>query len=222
MNDNGRDELDRALGDGLSALAPDVADPDVVLGGMRPQLRRARTRHRVTQVSSVVAVLLVFVGAAALASNRSTSGHVDVAAPSTSASPTTGRPHNSTTTVTTTPHTQTISPDRGSSATTVPVVVPPATTNGSHGSRGPGDGRTTTSVAQSGQHTYSSPGGSVTVNLHAGALALVSYQAAPGYTAEVHSTQADDVEVRFSKDGTEWRIRVRLDHGQLVPEISQH
>ena len=60
------------------------------------------------------------------------------------------------------------------------------------------------------------------MNLRSGALALVSYQAAPGYTAEVHSTQTDDIEVRFTKDGSEWRVRVRLDHGQLVPEISQH
>ncbi len=221
MNDNGRDDLDRALGDGLSALAPDVADPETVLGGMRPQLRRARTRHRVAQASTVLAVLLVFGSAAALVSNRNTSGHVNVAAPSTTASPPTSRPHNSTTTVTT-PHTDATAPDRGATITTIPVVVPPATTDGSHGSRGPGDGKTSTTVAQSGTHTYTSAGGSVTVNLRNGALTLVSYPAAAGYTAEVHSTQPDDVEVRFTKDGTEWRIRVRLDHGQLVREISQH
>jgi len=221
MNDNGRDDLDRALGDGLSGLAPDVGDPEVVLGGMRPRLRRARTRHRVMRVSSVAAVLLVLGSAAALASSRSRSGHVDVAAVSTSAPPTTGRVRNSTTTITA-PRTATTRPDFEGTATTLPVFNPPDTSSGSHGSRGPDDGESSTTVAPPALHTYSSAGGSVTVQLRNGVLALVSYRTTPGYIAEVHSTQTDDIELRFSKDGSDWRIRVRLEHGQVVPEISQH
>jgi hypothetical protein len=51
---------------------------------------------------------------------------------------------------------------------------------------------------------------------------LVSTSPAAGYTAEVHDSGPGGVEVRFSHGDTEWRIRVELGGGGLVPEITQH
>jgi hypothetical protein len=49
-----------------------------------------------------------------------------------------------------------------------------------------------------------------------GQLNLLSSPPASGYTAEVHSQKADDVEVRFSNGNQEVRIRVRVIDGQMV------
>ena len=47
-------------------------------------------------------------------------------------------------------------------------------------------------------------------------------QAASGYSEERHDTGPDRVEVRFTSNTTEWRIRVDLVNGQPVEQITQH
>jgi hypothetical protein len=223
MNDNSRDDLDRALGAGLSDLASDASDAETVLIALRPRLRRARTRHHLARASTVIAVLVVLSSAAAVAANRETTGHVDVAAPATSTSARGTRTHASTTT-TSAPSEPTSLPRRGrdSSPATSPAFAPPTSDDRSAADAHSSSPSTTTSAAPASVHTYSAPGGTLTVRYRSGALTLVSYHAATGYTAEVHSAQADDVEVRFSNDAHEYRIRVRVDHGRLMPEISEN
>jgi hypothetical protein len=53
-------------------------------------------------------------------------------------------------------------------------------------------------------------------------VSLVSSSPAPGFTAEVHDNGPSRVEVRFSNGQIEWRIRVDVVNGQLVPEITPH
>ena len=63
---------------------------------------------------------------------------------------------------------------------------------------------------------------SVTITFVGGRLKLDSYAAAAGYTAEVHTDTASEIEVRFSNDTShlQSRIRVRVKDGQLEPEIT--
>jgi hypothetical protein len=222
MNDNGRDDLDRALGSGLAGLAPDPGDPDAVLASLRPRLRRARTRHRVARASTLIAALVFLGSAAAVATNRGTTGHVSVAAPKTTTSSRGARTHASTTTASA-PRPTTSLPPRGtdSSSTTLRVVAPPASSDRSGPAAHSPSGSTTTVAPTASVHTYSSPGGTLTVRYRPGALTIVSYHATPGYTAEVSSAQPDDIEVRFSDDEHEFQIRVRVDNGKLVREISE-
>src|SRR5262249_55116467 len=96
----------------------------------------------------------------------------------------------------------------------------------------PGDGGSTpTSTPDAGpsptqpaptDHPCSSAGGSIAVHFEKGQVALVSSSPAPGYTASTQDNGPTRVEVRFSAGSTEWRIRVDVDNGQLVPDISSH
>ena len=81
---------------------------------------------------------------------------------------------------------------------------------------------TTAAPAAPSTKTYPSAGGSVTVKLENGALSIVSTNVASGYTEERHDTGPDRVEVRFTSDKTEWRIRVDLVNGEMVEETTQH
>jgi hypothetical protein len=100
----------------------------------------------------------------------------------------------------------------------------PGTTSGDNGPTGSTGSVTATSAAQAvpATQTFRSVGGSVTVKLENGALSIVSTQAAAGYSEERHDTGPDRVEVRFTNDTGEWRVRVDLVNGAMVPEISQH
>ena len=142
------------------------------------------------------------------------------------------------------PHatTTTVAPGNGASTTTitVPTIVPPGrgstpTTVDSHQSKGSGDnngvgdhggsgGETTTTTPSttvpSGDRTFTSAGGSVTIHYDGRALTLVSYHAASGYHAQVDSQKADDIEVQFRSSEQSWRIRIRIENGQVTPEIS--
>jgi hypothetical protein len=90
-----------------------------------------------------------------------------------------------------------------------------------NGHDGRGDGGAVTQVP-AGTQAFSSVGGSIVVAVNGSSLSLVSTSPAAGYTAEVHDSGPGRVEVRFSNGGTEWRIRVELGGGGLVPEITQH
>ena len=121
MNDEPHDPVDDALRSGLADLgrAARVDDADAVLGALRPRLQRARSRHRIAQVSVVVAgVLVVGSAAAALSSQGSRRSHVSVVV-----SPTTG-PDGRTGPPATQPTTTTIGPavTPGSSETTTTAL----------------------------------------------------------------------------------------------------
>jgi hypothetical protein len=133
-------------------------------------------------------------------------------------------------------------PDDGALTTTVPQ--PTVTTVDDHGSGGSGaDDTVPAPTADTGAATpgaspvpetvptsaptpttmsYSSAGGSIVVNFDGSSVSLASNSPAGGFTAEVHDNGPSRVEVRFTNGQTEWRIRVDVDNGALVPEISQH
>jgi cytoskeletal protein RodZ len=214
-----RDELDRALADGLGALAAPSPDADAALVALRPQMRRARARHRVMQVSLVTGVLVLVAGVAAVAANNgSNKDSVSIVAPPTSGStPHDSRPKTSTTTL---PHTTTtISGVPGRTPRTTPdtddagpTITTPATT--------PSATNPPPAAPEAEQHSYTAPGGTLTVRFADGRLSIVSYDARAGYTAEVHTDTADDVEVRFTRgSGGDSKIRVRVVDGNLQPEI---
>jgi hypothetical protein len=217
MTPEPRDELDRALAAGLGGLASDADDTDAVLSSMRPRLQRARTRRRLARAAVVLGAFIVM-GSAAFALTGPDADKVKVAVPSTTrpaavaststtraATTTVAPPTTHTTTVTTAP------PTPPAPHPTVPArggTPPPATV----------PSPTTTTIAPSDLRTYHSDGGTMTVRYSHGKLALVSYRAASGYTAEVHRNQPDDVEVRFSGPD-ERRIRIRVEQGDLSEEI---
>jgi hypothetical protein len=218
-----RDDLDRALSAGLADLAPAEPDAASALASMRPRLQRARTRHRVLQGSAVAAVVLVLGVGVALASPSDKRAQVQVTNPPTTQDPA-DRSRGTSTTLpdsTTLPASTTVpssslgvggsqgGPD-ATTPNTTPVTTPvtsPATTPSPTAAPDPGS-----------NHTYSYNGGRVVVRFQNGNVSLVSYTPAAGYTAIVHANKPDDVEVRFRKDDTETRVRVRVVDGRLQPE----
>jgi hypothetical protein len=200
------DELRRRLG----AAGPRPGDPDVTLGALRPRYRRAKRRHRaVLAAGSLVAVVAILgVGTAVFSADGSSPSNVRIPAANSSA------PSGETTT----------SSVPGPAPTTPPQPTTPKGTSGPDNGATSGDAVTATSVAPAAPttQTFSSDGGTVTVKLERGALSIVASQAAAGYSKELHDTGPDRVEVRFTNDEGEWRIRVDLVNGALVPEISEH
>ena len=74
----------------------------------------------------------------------------------------------------------------------------------------------------SGTQAFSSVGGSIVVAVNGSSISLVSSSPAAGFGAEVHDNGPTRVEVRFTKSGNEWRIRIELGAGGLTSEITQH
>jgi hypothetical protein len=228
------DELDRALAEGLSSLAPDPDDADAVLVSLRPRLHRARTRHRVARASATaIAVLTIATLTAALGAASTHHRHVSVSA--TPTTPPRGRSTSASTSMSSS--TSIASMSQHTTSTTAappapmvvpvpaggtPPVSPPGRVGGNSGpavtTRPPRSMPPSTASAPA-IRTYRATGGSVTVRFTNGSLALVSYTSASGYTAEVHDNEPDRVEVRFSDGDHESRIRLQVDNGQIVPEI---
>jgi hypothetical protein len=215
MSPEPRDELDRALAAGLGGLAPDGDDPDVALSSMRPRLRRARNRRRMVRASTMLGGF-VMMGSVAFALTGPQQEKVRVQAPSTTR-PAPARATSPTRVSATT------APRSSTPSTTVTAAPPPAARptvpvgGGAPPTSAPAPDEATTTTIQSELRTYSSDGGTITVRYSHGNLTLVSYRAAPGYTAEVHSTDPQDVEVRFSGPD-EHRIRIRAEEGHLSEE----
>jgi len=143
----------------------------------------------------------------------------------------------------------TVAPAPGVSTTTitVPLFVPPAggvtpttidatrnpsgNTGNDHGGNGGGDqggpggsgGESTTTTppttVPTGDQTFNSAGGGVTVNFDGSALTLVGYHAAAGYTSRVDSQQPDDIEVRFVNGEKTWGIQVQVENGHVIHQI---
>jgi hypothetical protein len=222
MSSEDRDDLDRALAAGLRGLVPDAGDTDDAdgaLAAMRPRLRRARNQRRMVRASAMVGGF-VAMGSAAFALAGPSTHHASV---SVASLPSTTRGAVTATTSTTRTPATTVAPSKPSSTTVTLPERPtgrPAVAGGGGPSPAPSlpSGATTTTVAPSELHTYHSVGGTVTVRFSGGRLTLVSYGAAPGYAAEVHSNDPDDVEVRFSGP-EDRRIRIRVEEGHLTAEI---
>jgi hypothetical protein len=196
-DDLGFGRVDDELRAALQAAAPPTGDSGAVLDVLRPRMDRARRRHRavLTVSGSIAAVTVV---AASLTVLGPGSGRV--------ATPPAGRSHDA---VTTLPVPTTSTVDGTSPPTTSTTVAPaPAGTT-------PSPTTPTSPVTQ----TFTSAGGSITVRLAGGALALVSSQPAPGFSEERHDLGPERVEVRF-RGGVEWRIRVDLEAGAMVPSIT--
>jgi len=202
-----------------TAASPSTDDADAVLETMRPRLRRAQVRHRAIMAGAAVAAVI-----AAVAVFFSVSGPGDRSVrtppathstvPQPSPAVTTTRPAVPTTTV------DDHGTDSGAAGNTGPAVTSPAEDSG--GNSGGASPTTPTPPAASGDHSYTSAGGSVTVTAANGAITLASSAPAAGFTQEVHDNGPTRVEVRFDNGQTEWRVRVDLVNGQLVPDVTQH
>jgi len=242
VNDDGRDPLDETLARGLGALAPSEfeLDADRALGAMRPALRRARTRRRVAASTSALGLLVVFAAGAAVVQHRGSS-HVNVLShtPTTHSTPAPPRRTPTThapdmTTSTTDASGIAPRPDRGHtptsgrvSHTTVPQPAPTTTSPAPPNTvrqPGPEPGSTSTTVVSApSTRTYFAIGGRVKITFAKGRLTLDSYAPTPGYTTEVHTDTASEIEVRFTNDTDNHssRIRVRVQNGGLEPEIKE-
>jgi len=220
MTEEPRDELDRALGRGLSGLASGV-DADAALTALRPHLRRARTRRRVAQATAgVVALAAVISVAGAITASHNDRVRLASATTTTRAHrTTTSMAHTTTTTAAPSPSTSVTPTTRplSSSPTTAPPVSTPGTTETP--TSVPTTVSTPTTTSAPGLHTYRSEGGTLTVRFEHGSLSLVSYHANAGYTAELHTNQPDEIEVRFYVGAEEVsRLGVRVENGQLVTD----
>ena len=219
MNDDLRpDAVDDELSRRFGAGAPADSDPDVVLDGMRPRLQQARTRRRASFAGAVAGVAVVVI-ALAFALGGGGGGDGSVRTPPASNAPRITQPSVSTTAPTggsATPETppSTID-DQGNDAPTATTPTVPESTPAT-------DVPPAISPPAPQDESYTSAGGSIVVHLADGQASLVSSSAAAGYTAEGHDNGPTRVEVRFSNGTTEWRIRVDVVNGQLVPDITQH
>lgn len=90
------------------------------------------------------------------------------------------------------------------------------------GSSGAATASTTPSAGTTTTYDSGSEGGSITVHFVDGVVSLISSTPTAGYTASVHDNGPTRVEVRFAAGEGEWRIRIDVVKGELVPEISHH
>ena len=217
------DELRRRFGD----QAADPGDADRVLDELRPRLRRARTRRRAAFSGALATVAVLLVLAVVALSGGGGRGSVRTP-PAGGAGDV--RPGPGVTTTVPQPTVTTLDDHGGggSGADDSTVTTPgPADGAGTGGTGGTGAATPAAdpvppSAPTVRQESYSSAGGSIVVTSDGTAVSLVSQTAATGYTAEVHDNGPTRVEVRFDNGQTEWRIRVDLVNGDLVPEVSQH
>jgi ferric-dicitrate binding protein FerR (iron transport regulator) len=207
-DDLGFDPLDDDLARRLHAAMPAAGAADAVLESLRPRLQAARRRRHTAMVGvsgATVAALLAVV--LTVAHPSGSNGNVRI-------TPATGE-HTTTTVVRRgfTPPPSSPVPKSGSNGGTgtSPTPTPP------HANPAPAGGG---AAAPPETHTYTSAGGSITVRLADGALALVSTQPAAGFSEDRHDTGPSRVEVRFDDGQTEWRIRVDVADGHLSVEIT--
>ena len=229
------DPRDDELARGLRGLAPSEFELDAgqTLGSMRPALRRARVRRRLAVSTSVLGVLVVLSAGAVVVQDHSTShvnieSHTPSSVPTPTKTPVSTPPGVSTTTtpkspLTTTPTTRPSTTNGNGVVGPRPTTsAPPPTTPTSHGDHGGTTTPPSTAPAPPATKTYTSAGGRATIRFANGRLTLVSYTASAGYTTEVHTNTPTDIELRFSNGGSESRIRVRVQDGQLRPEITEN
>jgi hypothetical protein len=219
MNDDSFfDPLDDELRRRFAAAAPHTpADPDAVLDGLRPQLRRARTRHRAA-LGGIAAGVVAVVAVAGFALTGGIS-NPDVTLPPATPAPAPG-PDRTTPTMP-----QPTIPDGASSGdktaeleTQQEQAEADLQEEANRIEELLGAGDTTTTVPAPTQQSYSSSGGSIAVQLSNGQVSLVTATPVANATYEIHDNGPDRVEVRFfdSSDDEISRIRVEVVDGKLV------
>jgi hypothetical protein len=218
MNDEFFDPIDSDLRRRFDAASPRTpGDPDAVLDGLRPQMRAARTRHRAALGGMAAGVVAIIAVAGFALTGGTSSPKVNTPPASHSSVPDT---RVSTPTVPSMPDGSGLkdSGTNGGGAFNDGANQTGDTGSGSSGSTGgSGSDATPTTVGAPSQSSYSSAGGSITVQLSGGQVSLVSATPAAGLTYEVHDNGPDQVEVRFSdSEGEVSRIRVELVNGALV------
>jgi len=222
------DASDDELGRRFHALAADRDDTDAVLTGLRPRLARARRQRRAaTALGTLAAVVLIAGTATAVLARTDRSsvstppaGQSSVSTPMTTPSPEPGRADTTPATADPSAHDQADDgTEAGATATTATVDDRDL---GAAGGTSGSDGTGSTGASSPTTTSYESDGGSITVTFVDGVVSLASSNAAPGYTAEVHDNGPVRVEVRFTNADGEWRIRVDVVNGSLVPEVSHH
>jgi hypothetical protein len=219
------DALERELQRRFAEPVHSVDDTDAVLTAMRPRLVRARWNRRAVSASVAVlgGALALVVGLAAF-SAADHDRRVDVPpAAHAPVTPTTTRVPGGTETPA-----PPGAPDAGDTPAdngTVPTAPSSPVDNGASAGGGAAAAPETTvptTAPPAGDATYSSPGGSIVVRRSGDVISLASSSPASGFTQELHDDGPTRVEVRFTSDGTEWRIRVDLTNGQLVAETTRH
>jgi type II secretory pathway pseudopilin PulG len=211
-DDSTYDPLEAELRRRFDDAAPFHGNADAVLESLRPRMRRARARHRAVlggvaalALISVVAVGMAWPGIDGASVRTPPANHSSLPLPAPDPTTTTRAAEHPV-------------------ATTAPAVGGSSGNNpGTHSGGGSaGETRSSDTSSPSSQpQTYSSVGGSITVSFANGRVALASHSPAPGYTAEIHDNGPTRVEVRFTNGETEWRVRVDVANGTLVPEITE-
>lgn len=105
------------------------------------------------------------------------------------------------------------SPDESSSS-------PSSPSSSSSSDDGSGGGADDVVAVDTAATTQPSAGGSVIYKVVDGALVLISYPAADGFTPEVVTELANEIEVRFVGGSIEWEVEIELEHG--VPVTNSH
>ncbi len=216
------DPIDSELRRRFDAASPRTpGDPDAVLDDLRPQLRRARTRHRAALGGMAAGVVAIVAVAGFALTGGASNPNVNTPPATHSSVP---EPDVTAPTVPTRCRTATSSSSPGrtvAARTTAPSQPGGAADSGSSGSTGDSgsDATPTTVACAQTQTSYSSAGGSITVQLSGGQVSLVSATlAGTGASHEVHDNGPDKVEVRFfdASDHEISRIRVEVVNGALV------
>jgi hypothetical protein len=222
-------DLARLLGRSVERIP--AGDPDAALAAVTGRSRVRRRRRAAARAGAIVAA----VGAVAVVwlmagpPERSQVDTVDsptspssvATTPAPSAVPTTAPaatvPSSAPSTIAspTTSVVPTAPPSAAPGSTAAPTATPPAPPTA------PSTAPISTTPPSSGPRTWSGVGGAVTVRLDAGSLVLVSANPIGGYVITEQKVAADEIEVRFEDSTSRTRIRVRLDHGQLVGEVQE-
>ena len=216
------DELAAALRDRADALTVEVLDTDAAFGAVAHRARARRFRRSaatgaLAAAAAVVGVLLVTSVAGDEQVVRTPATSPTVPATVTTALPAPPRTRVDTTIATTVPPgTPTIVAPNPPVATTVApqssAPTEPAATPAPSTAPPPTSSATVT--------VYDSSGGSITVRLAGGAIALVGDPSPrAGYSVRIDDNGPDRVGVRFESDAGRSEIRVDLEDGRLVPEV---
>jgi hypothetical protein len=218
------DELDdRDLSLILRRQADELTGPidtDIALHAVQQRIRNRRRWRAVTSTIAATAAVTVTIVAAGVALDadrttlRTPTAPTDVpvtipAPPATTAN--TATPVAPSATVTTVPATSTTAPltqtapapTQSTPTPTITAMAPPA-------------------PPASSTSTFSSIGGSIVVRIDAGAIALDGPPSpSSGWSYRVEDNGPDRVRVRFERDGGRSEIRVDLEGGQLIPQITE-
>ena len=215
---------DPVVRDQLQRLAGHHLDDDVAYANLMARVHTAK-RHRVVVAVSVACGAALIVVGASLFVNRDTRSITPVANSSvsdpviTDPEPTTAAP-TSTDVATSSPTTE-----ASSTAETVPSIsviggtsvvetTPPPTSPPPKSS--PSSSATPAAPANPTAQTFSTKGGTLTIQTRDGAMSIAGHHENPGYTFQIDRNDPDRIRVRFLGDGVYSRITVVLKDGKAL------